>query len=218
MKAMKKLAALLLFMAIISSCNFATAQEKLLVDNFENGLSQSWTIHSFHGETLYSIVSDNGGSVLQATSISAASGLTFEREFDISKHPILSWRWKVENIIERGDARKKATDDYAARIYVTFPHWFYPKTTSINYIWANQLSKGKIHPSPYTANSMMFAVESGKEKVGEWVEVQRNLVEDYRQAFAKDPPHNAILSIMTDTENTGSKARAWYDDIFLMSN
>ena len=212
---MKKLVPLPLFMAILLSCNFAVAQEKLLVDNFENGLSPSWTIRSFQGDTLYSIVSDNGGQVLQATSSRAASGLTFDREFDVFKYPILSWRWKIENIIERGDASKKSTDDYAARIYVTFPHWYYPKTTSINYIWANQLAKGEIQPNAYTTSSMMFAVESGKEKVGQWIEVQRNLVDDYRQAFGKNPPRNAVLSIMTDTDNTGSSTRAWYDDIYL---
>jgi hypothetical protein len=197
--------------------SLASAQGKLLVDDFEMGLSPEWTGKSFHGDTLYSIVSDNGGRVLQATSNGTASGLTFARKFDIISHPLLCWRWKVENTIAGGDARDKATDDYAARIYVTFPHWYYPKTTSINYIWANQLPKGHIRPSPYTANSMMFAVESGKKKVGAWIEEKRNLIEDYRQAFGKDPPRDAIISLMTDTDNTESKARAWYDDLFLMS-
>ena len=209
--------ALLLLLSLIMLRNPALAQETLLVDDFENGLNPAWTSKSFQGDTLYSIVSSNGEKVLQATSSNAASGLIFERKIDILKYPILSWRWKVENVLERGDARNKATDDYAARIYVTFPHWYYPKTTSLNYIWANRLPKGTSIPSPFTANSMMFAVESGKEKIGQWVSMQRNLVDDYRLAFGKEPPGTAILSIMTDTENTGSKARAWYDDIILLS-
>lgn len=32
----------------------------------------------------------------------------------------LSWRWKVSNIYEAGNAREKSGDDYPARIYVAF--------------------------------------------------------------------------------------------------
>lgn len=217
MKSLTNLSTLLLVISTICGINPAAAQEQLLIDDFAHGLSPAWTSRSFHGDTSYSIVSDNGNQVLQASSDATASGLTFERKFNISEHPILSWRWKIENTIATGNARDKTTDDYAARIYVTFPHWYFLKTTNINYIWANRLPKGEILPSPYTANSMMFAVESGTEKVGEWVSVQRNIIEDYRRAFGKEPPQKALISIMTDTDNTGSKARAWYDDIFLRS-
>ncbi len=133
----------------------------------------------------------------------------------MTQYPVVSWRRKIENTVENGDAKNRSTDDYAARIYVTFPHWFFPKTTNLNLIWANKLPKGEIQPSPYTANSMMIAVESGQERVGEWVDVQRNIIEDYRQAFGEDPPQKAVISIMTDTDNTQGKARAWYDDINL---
>ncbi|HEY5673291.1 MAG TPA: DUF3047 domain-containing protein [Malonomonas sp.] len=217
MKTTLSLTYIALLITLLFCVNGVSAQEKLLVDDFENGLSSSWSTKSFEGKTIYTIVNDAGGRVLQAVSNSSASGLIFARKIDLTKHPILSWRWKIENIIEQGDARNKSTDDYAARIYITFPHWYYPKTTSLNYIWANQLPKGENIPSPFTENSRMFAVESGADMVGHWMHIQRNMVEDYRQAFGKEPPRTAILSIMSDTENTRSKARAWYDDIFLLS-
>lgn len=202
---------LLMMFGVAVSADSDTIQ----VSNFAKDGLAGWSEKSFNGETEYKIVEDSGQKVLQATSNGAASGLIFEREFDVVKYPIVSWRWKVENTIEGGDVREKATDDYAARIYVTFPHWFYPKTTSLNYIWANRLPKGDFYPSRYTSNSMMIAVESGKGKVGEWVEIKRNLIEDYRRAFGEEPPQQAVISIMTDTDNTGSKARAWYDNIYL---
>ena len=98
---------------------------------------------------------------------------------------------------------------------MTFPHWFFPKTTSLNYIWANRMPRGEVHPNAYTGNAMMIAVESGADKAGDWVTARRNIVADYRRAFGKEPPGKAVIAIMTDTDNTGQKATAWYDDIYL---
>jgi hypothetical protein len=198
---------------------FAFADEKaLLIDDFENGLRPEWQEKVFKGRTEYRVVRDETGHVLMAESRGAASGLILEKEIDLEEFPILSWRWKVENILEKGDARRKEGDDYAARIYVIFPHWFFPKTRSINYIWANKLPQGAIVPNPFTSNAVMVAVESGEEKVGEWVDESRDVLADYRWIFGEDPPEAGAVAVMTDTDNTGGSAVAWYDDIEFKGN
>ena len=178
----------------------------------ESGLA-GWSGKSFKGETEYRIVEDAGQKVLQAISQGTASGLVFETEYDPKEYPVLSWRWKVANTLVKGDSRTKAGDDYAARVYVVFPHWFFPKTKTLNYIWANRLSKESVQANAYLSNAVMIAVESGVENVGEWVSVRRNIVEDYRRAFGEDPPKIGAIAIMTDTDNTGESAVAWYSDI-----
>ena len=178
----------------------------------KSGLS-GWTEKSFKGHTEYRLVADAGQKVLQAKSQDSASGLILETDYDPQQYPILSWRWKIDKTIAKGDSRTKAGDDYAARIYVVFPHWFFPKTKTLNYIWANQLPKNASQLSVYTSNDMMIAVESGSDKAGEWLSVQRNLVEDYRRAFGEEPPSVGAIAIMTDTDNTGETAVAWYGDI-----
>lgn len=208
----------MLILVVTFFTGLAYAQDEILVDNFENGLSEVWKARSFHNETIYEVVPGNGSHVLQATSNGSASGLVYEHEFDVSEYPVLRWRWKIEDTVEGGDYRQKRSDDFAARIYVTFPHWFFPKTTSLNYIWANLMPRDEIYPNAYTSNAMMIAVESGKAKAGTWIECRRNIVEDYRRAFGEDPPGTAVIAIMTDTDNTGKKARAWYDDIYLMKS
>jgi hypothetical protein len=59
----------------------------------------------------------------------------------------------------------------------------------------------------------MVAVESGDGNAGRWVDEERNLVEDYRRAFGENPPMVGAVAIMTDTDNTGEHAVAWYGAI-----
>jgi hypothetical protein len=59
----------------------------------------------------------------------------------------------------------------------------------------------------------MIVVESGDAKAGTWVDERRNLLDDYRRAFGEDPPKVSGVAIMTDTDNTGETATAWYGDI-----
>jgi len=61
----------------------------------------------------------------------------------------------------------------------------------------------------------MIVLESGPERAGHWVEERRNVVEDYRAAFGSAPPPLSGVAIMTDTDDTGETATAWYGDLSL---
>jgi hypothetical protein len=77
------------------------------------------------------------------------------------------------------------------------------------------MKKGTWAASPYTANSIIVAIESGKDHLGEWVCEERNIRDDYRHFFGEDPPLLGAVAIMTDTDDTGGDAVAWYGDIYL---
>ena len=74
------------------------------------------------------------------------------------------------------------------------------------------MEKGTVLQIPFTDCVQMVAVESGSTNVGTWVTEQRNIRKDYRQAFGEEPPING-LAIMTDTDNTGESATAYYGNI-----
>jgi hypothetical protein len=207
---------ILVLMLLLLQPHFAFAGEQsLLIDDFENGLNPAWKEKVFKDRTGYRVVRDATGNVLQAESHGAASALILERKIDLQEFPVLSWRWKVANILAKGDARRKDGDDYSARVYVVFPHWYFPKTRTIVYIWANKLPLGAIVPNPFTSNAVMVAVESGEDHVGKWMAESRNVLADYRAIFSEDPPLAGAVAVMTDTDNTGGSAVAWYDDIRL---
>ena len=59
----------------------------------------------------------------------------------------------------------------------------------------------------------MIVVESGEAKLNQWVNEERNIYEDYKKAFGEEPPMISGFAIMTDTDNTGESATAYYGDI-----
>ncbi len=189
--------------------------EDLILGNFSAGDLAGWNPKIFKGETSYTLVVDGNVRVLKAHSRAAASGMYKEVTLEPRKFPVLRWSWKIGGTIPGGNERTKEGDDYAARVYLVFPRTLFWKTKAINYIWANTLPKGEALPNAYTANAMMVAVESGDEKAGMWVTEERNVYEDYRRLFGEEPPEIGAVALMTDTDNTGGEATAYYGNITL---
>ena len=201
-------------------------------------LPEDWRPISFakiEAKTSYDLVRMDSTVVLRARSDSGAAGLATEQRVDLADYPILEWRWKVDGIVESGNARTKSGDDYPARIYVTFDYddlgfadqvkrvalralgYDDIPTRALNYVWANQVDRHTILENAYTDWVMMVAVRSGPGHVGQWVTERRNVRADYRAAFGEEPPPVNGIAIMTDTDNTGGEATAYYGDIVFRS-
>jgi hypothetical protein len=189
---------------------------ELPVGQFSAGDLSGWEDKPFKGKTTYSLVTDEGKSVLKAHSRHAASGLIKKVSIKAAEYPVLRWSWKVEHTLKREDVKSKKGDDFAARVYVVFPRSFF-RTRAINYVWAAKMPKDSAVPSPYTSNSIIVAVESGEEMVGQWVAEERNYYEDYRKYFGEEPPKVGAVAVMTDTDDTRDEVTAYYGDIFLES-
>jgi len=199
------------------------------------GLPEGWqplTFSNIERHTSYSLVADDSTTVLQAVADASASGLVHQVSIDPKEYPFIEWRWKVNNVLVKGDVRRKDGDDYPARLYITFDydpaklgftdmlkykavkllHGEVP-LRAINYIWESRAPRGTVVPNPYTSWVMMIVVESGKARVGQWVEEKRNIYEDYKKAFKEDPGRITGVAVMTDTDNTGEFAIGYYGDI-----
>jgi hypothetical protein len=184
--------------------------------------------------TRYTLEPSEGGWVVRAQSRASASGLIRnDLAIDLREHPILSWRWKVDNLIAKSDPTAKAGDDYAARIYIAFR--YEPARVpllrkakfkaaqivfgdipigAINYIWATATPVGSILDNPYAGDFVkMIPVQCGSGSLGQSVAQQRNVYEDYKRAFGAEPPLVEGVAIMTDTDNTSESASASYGDI-----
>lgn len=183
--------------------------------------------------TIYKLVRDNDTVVIKALAEASASVLTREIKINPKEYPVVQWRWKVSNILKKGEAHTKEGDDYPARIYITFQYdpsklsfsekvkyevikllyGKYPPHGAINYIWESKVPIGTLVPNPYTDRVRMIVVESGEAKLNQWVDEERNIYEDYKKAFSEEPPMISGVAIMTDTDNTGETVTAYYGDI-----
>ena len=203
--------------------NVGISQEKIkIIEQFSEHSAtgekiSDWEEKSFVGYTKYSIIEQNNNQVLHARADSAASGLFKEMKYDPKDWRYLSWRWKVIHLPDKGDVRFKETDDYGARVYVVFPHFLKWKTKTISYIWARTLPKGEHIPNPWLPkNAIMIAVQSGPDSLGRWITEKRNVYEDYERIFGSEPPKVGAIAIMSDSDNTGGVAEAYYDDLMLL--
>ena len=173
-----------------------------------------WEEKVFEGKTLYETVRQDGRSVIRATSRGTASGLYLQRRIDLEKTPILRWTWRVDGTLGDIDERTRAGDDYSARVYVIRSHpvllW---RTRAVNYVWASAQAAGTTWPNAYTDASQNVAVRSGDTYAGQWVEERRDVRADFRELFGKSVRYVDAVAIMTDTDNTGAFAVAYYGDI-----
>jgi hypothetical protein len=192
--------------------------ETLAVGRFSTEGFTGWEKKIFKGETEYSLIQENDSIVVKAASQATASGLIKKISFDPQKYRYLHWSWRIDKTIAGGDETTKAGDDYAARIYVVFAGTFFWQTKAINYIWANHLEKGTFIANAYSSNAMMVAVESGPEKSGQWLNEKRDIYADFKMLFGSEPGEASAVAIMTDTDDTGGNAIAWYGDITLSTD
>ncbi|HEY5523365.1 MAG TPA: DUF3047 domain-containing protein [Desulfuromonadaceae bacterium] len=207
----------IMFILIVPLCAFVSnvPASEIQVSHFSTEGLAGWEPKIFKGRTEYLLQKENGRTVVKAVSHAAASGMVRKIHFEPSTYRYLRWSWKIAHTIKGGDEKSKAGDDYAARLYVIFPGRFFWQMKAINYIWANTLPKGEYVPNPFASDAKMLAVESGNGKAGQWVSEERDLLADYRLMFGTDPPAADAIAIMTDTDNTGGNAEAWYGEISL---
>jgi hypothetical protein len=164
----------------------------------------------------FTIVTDEGKKALHMKS--ANEGSTISRDIkgkiNLKETPILEWSWKAVVLPKGGDACKKATDDEAAQVYVTWPR--FPEAVRsqiIGYIWDTSEPVGKICKSEKTGTVTYIVLRSGAADLGKWVTERRNVVEDFRKIYDADPDNPAAVSIAIDSNDTNSTAESFVGGI-----
>ena len=192
-----------------------------------------WTLSRFKRPTEYKLVKDDGRTVVRARASSSASGLVHPLDLDPARFPLLQWRWKVDQLIAKADNTRKRTEDSPVRLVISFAgdldklafddRLFFDQIEALTgqrlpyatlmYSGENRVPKGEVIPNRHTSRIKMVVAESGRGKLGKWQEQSRNVYEDFRRAFGEPPGRITSIGIMTDTDNTGENAHAYYGDI-----
>ena len=169
--------------------------------------------------TEYQLIADDRfGYIIEARARDSMAGLYRELSLDPLTYPYLDWSWKISNPIEGARLDDKQRDDAAARIIISFGRDLLkggiPKG-SLCYVWAAHEDREALITNPYSSEIKVIVVESGSENEGKWQYYRRNLIEDYQRAFGEAPGIIRAVTIISDTDNTGSETKAWYGPIGL---
>lgn len=203
------------------------------------GSADGWQAQAFPGKKRVDFrpVSKDGREALAATAASAASMVKHRVAVEPSELGSLRFSWKVPTLIADADMAMREADDSPVRIVLAFegdrskfsaadamlselaqaltgepmPY------ATLMYVWCNKRAPGTVLNSPRTSRIRKIVLESGPDRLNRWLDYERDIRADYERAFGEPPGRLVGVAIMTDTDNTRSRATAWYGPVRLVT-
>lgn len=221
---------LLLVFGEPASCT-APPDTTVVLENFEaeveGGVPAAWWVFSrskrrfeapdrfMNDAGRFSVMREDGNRFLRAYTAGTARRVSLPVEafhWELPALPYLRWAWRAHRLPE--GAREDRVNDSGAAVYVSFAKtdWL-GRPLSIKYVYSTGLPRETMVS---TGNVKIIVVSSGLEETGEWVQVTRNVVEDYRNIFGTAPPNTpSAITLWSDSDNTDSVAEVDFDNIML---
>jgi hypothetical protein len=185
--------------------------------------------------THYSLVALHGQNTLKANAQSSASMLRKKIRIEPDALNSLFFSWQVSELIATADMAKRDQDDSPVRIVLAFEgdrKKFSMKNAMLSelshavtgepmpyatlmYVWCNQRPVNAVIENPRTDRIRKIVVESGSERLNQWLMYERKIKTDYENAFGEAPGALIGIGLMTDSDNTQSQVQAWYGAIQL---
>jgi len=192
--------------------------DRLIIDSFSQGADQKgvpigWDLKENEGIAQISLVKENNGHAVHLVSEKSSFAITKEIEVDLQQYPFIHFRWKAVELPKGGDFRDKQTDDQAGQVYVVFGTF---KLTAkiVGYLWENGAPRFTAGVSPAWGKTRLIVLQSGSENIGKWIWEKRNLYDDYKALFEKEPPKANLISLFINSQHTQSRAECWYGEIY----
>lgn len=180
-----------------------------------------------------------GRQAVHADSLAGNSSLRLELSTQPgAKADRLRFSWFVPSLIDEADLMDREVDDAVARVILLFDgersQAFTPRDHVISelarlvtgeslpyatliYVWDNRYPVGSVIANPHTTRIRQLVVETGPDRLGQWVDFERDVQADFRQVFGEAAGPLLSIGIMTDSNNTGGAAQAWFGPLTLTS-
>jgi Protein of unknown function (DUF3047) len=183
--------------------------------------------------TRYTALVRDGRPAVHAKSESAASFLRRAVRLEADQLRTVQFSWRVEELIAEADMSDRDTDDSPVRVILAFDgdhsqlsmrnrmtfdlaHAVTgerPPYATLMYVWDNKAPTETVIHSGRTDRIRKIVVESGGGRLGQWHDYERDIVADYRRSFGEAPGRLISVGLMTDSDNTRSRAEAWYGEV-----
>ncbi len=236
------LVALLAFLAMLIGCASLPHDSAITHGSQASELAaENWTAQSLPTKkaTRFSLSTDKekGMRVVHAQADGSASLLRRKVSIASSDLSRVAFSWKVTELIAASDMAVRETEDAVVRVILSFEgdrSKFSAKNRMLSdltealtgeelpyatlmYVWCNKRQAGEVIMNPRTDRIRQLVVESGAANLGKWLSYERDIRADFIQAFGEEPGTLTGIALMTDTDNTQSKATAWYGPVVLKS-
>jgi len=192
--------------------------DQLNIDSFskgtdEKGIPVGWELQEKKGIPRIKLEKEEDTHVLHLVSEKSSFGLIKTINIDIKKYPYINFRWKVIDLPKDGDFRKKETDDQAAQLYVVFGS-FSITATIVGYLWESKVPQLTTGVGSTWSKIHIIVLQSGTEKIGQWMYEKRNIYKDYQDLFDKEPTNAKLISLYINSQHTKSRAESYFGEIY----
>jgi hypothetical protein len=147
----------------------------------------------------------------------------------------ISFSWQVTELMADAHVGQSDTEDAPARLLLAFAgdvstlpsrtRMMFelaqaltgeaPPYATLMYVWDAKAPVGSVIVNPRTDRIRKIVVDSGPTELKRWREHRRDVAADFRCAFGEEPGPLVAIAVMTDSDNTRSRSRAWYGPVTL---
>lgn len=178
----------------------------------------------------YSAVEHAGRPALLARSQRGDSWMQLALQYSSPTMGRLRFSWFVDALNTQADLADRSLDDAVARVILQFEDdrsRFSMRDNLLSelvqlatgeplpyatlmYVWDHRYPAGTVIAHTRTDRIKLMVVESGAQRLGQWVDIERDVRADYETAFGKPPKVLKGIALMTDSNNTLAPAQAWF--------
>jgi len=152
-----------------------------------------------------------GGPALRLATDASASLLFRHVDIELTRYPILAWRWYIEQpIVSSVDERTRAGDDSPARLFITL-ETAGGQNRSMEVIWGNQLKRGAykfIDEFPH------YVADGGNQHIRRWRRETLDLKRIYEKLWRGAAPARVVeIALFCDSDETKTRSVAYFADL-----
>jgi len=171
------------------------------------GFPDGWRVRKDSGKAVYKIFDEGAMRFLRASSEGLGIQAATQHEWDLDTYPILSWSWRPR-VFPTGADEANGKNDSALSVYLLVPYSRIRGPKAVKYVWSERVPVGTRLESNFGLTQVKV-LRTGANAA--WVEERVNARDDFRALFRTDEtPTPAGIAVLTDADDTGSKAEGDY--------
>ena len=200
--------------ARLSGREYIVLEDFSLSEPGELPLGWGWRDRDDDVEKPYRVRRHGGNSFVEARVSDSSILILSLAQWNPRRFPILTWCWRADQLPVGGDERFGATNDSAAGVYVFYSLTWLGAPRHVKYVWSTTLPLDTVGRRNRIFRPWYIVAESGGENLGRWTFEAADLERDYGRTYGGAPKDRTVgLGLLTDANNTGTRAEACYGEL-----